>query len=487
VSELSHRRRLLVLAICCLSLVIVGMDNTIVNIALPAIRSDFHADLADLQWTVDAYLLVLASLLMLSGSTADRLGRRRTFQTGLVLFTLGSLACSLAPGLGWLIAFRALQAIGGSMLNPVAMAIITNVFTDRRERAMAIGVWGAVVGISMGLGPVVGGALTESVGWRAIFWVNIPIGVLAFVLAACFVPESRAARARRPDVVGQLLVIVVLASLTYAIIEAPRSSWTSAQTVSLFVVAVLGLAALVRYEARRRDPLIDPRFFRSIPFSFATLIAVCGFGAFAGFLFLNTLYLQDVRGLSPLVAGVCTLPMAVLTTLFAPLSGRLVGTRGPRVPLAVAGVAMAVAGVMLHECSARTSLAVVIGAYAVFAVGFGMLNAPITYTAVSGMPDSQAGVAAAVASTSRQVGASLGVAVVGSVLNSGLVGAMSSGFVSAARPAWLVTAGLSFAVLVLGLASTGRWASGTVARTAALFEADAAIRMPVAPDTPAVR
>jgi EmrB/QacA subfamily drug resistance transporter len=488
VSELSHRRRLLVLAICCLSLVIVGMDNTIVNIALPAIRSDFHADLADLQWTVDAYLLVLASLLMLSGSTADRIGRRRTFQTGLVLFTLGSLACSLAPGLGWLIAFRALQAIGGSMLNPVAVAIITNVFTDRRERAMAIGVWGAVVGISMGLGPVVGGALTESVGWRAIFWVNIPIGALAFVLAACFVPESRAARARRPDIVGQLLVIVVLAALTYAIIEAPRSSWTSAQTVSLFAVAVLGLAALIRYESRRRDPLIDPRFFRSVPFSFATLIAVCGFGAFAGFLFLNTLYLQDVRGLSPLVAGVCTLPMAVLTTLFAPLSGRLVGTRGPRVPLAVAGLAMAVAGVMLHECSATTSLAVVIGAYAVFAVGFGMLNAPITYTAVSGMPDSQAGVAAAVASTSRQVGAALGVAVVGSVLNSGLVGTMSAGFVPAARPAWLVTAGLSVAVLALGLASTGRWAHGTVVRTAALFVAeDAAFRPPVAPDTPAVR
>ena len=358
---------------------------------------------------------------------------------------------------------------------------------------MAIGVWGAVVGVSMGLGPVVGGALTETVGWRAIFWVNIPIGVLAFVLAACFVPESRAARARRPDIVGQLLVIVVLASLTYAIIEAPRSSWTSGQTVSLFVVAVLGLAALVRYETRRRDPLIDPRFFRSIPFSFATLIAVCGFGAFAGFLFLNTLYLQDVRGLSPLVAGLCTLPMAVLTTVFAPISGRLVGTRGPRIPLVVAGSTMAVAGVWLHECGAHTPLVSVIGAYAVFAVGFGMLNAPITNTAVSGMPNSQAGVAAAVASTSRQVGASLGVAVVGSVLNSGLVGAMRTGFVPAARPAWLVTAGLSIAVLALGLASTGGWAHSTVARTAALFDAedtgdtDAAIRPPVAPDRSGLR
>jgi EmrB/QacA subfamily drug resistance transporter len=487
VPELSHRRRLLVLAICCLSLVIVGMDNTIVNIALPAIGKDFHATLSDLQWTVDAYLLVLASLLMLSGSTSDRIGRRRTFQTGLVLFTLGSLACSLAPGLGWLVAFRMLQAIGGSMLNPVAMAIITNVFTDARERAMAIGVWGGVVGISMGLGPIVGGALTDSVGWRAIFWINIPVGALAFVLAARFVPESRAVRPRRPDVAGQALVMIALAALTYAIIEAPNSGWTSAQTLVLFVVSAAAVVGLVRYELHRADPLIDPRFFRSVPFSSATLIAVCGFGAFAGFLFLNTLYLQDVRGLSPLSAGLCTLPMAVLTTLSAPLAGRIVGTRGPRLPLVVAGITMAAGAVVLHECGARTSLLWVIVSYVVFAVGFGMLNAPITNTAVSGMPDSQAGVAAAVASTSRQVGAALGVALGGSVLNSGLVGSMHSGFVAAARPAWLLLAGLSLAVLVLGVLSSSRRAQRTVSHTAGLFEADAVAAAAFVPDSSEVR
>ena len=165
---MTRQRRLLVLAICCMSLLIVGLDNTIVNVALPAIQEDLHASVSGLQWTVDAYTLVLASLLMLSGSTADRLGRRRTFQTGLVVFTLGSLLCSVAPGLGWLIAFRMMQAVGGSMLNPVAMSIITNVFTEPRERAQAIGVWGGVVGISLALGPIVGGSLVDSIGWRSI-------------------------------------------------------------------------------------------------------------------------------------------------------------------------------------------------------------------------------------------------------------------------------------------------------------------------------
>jgi EmrB/QacA subfamily drug resistance transporter len=223
--EPSRRRRYLILAICCMSLLIVGLDNTIVNVALPSIRRELNASLSGLQWTVAAYTLVLASLLMLSGSTADRIGRRRVFHTGLVTFTAGSLLCSLAPSLGWLIAFRMVQAAGGSMLNPVAMSIITNTFTDRAERARAIGVWGGVIGISMALGPVLGGVLVTSVGWRGIFWVNVPIGLAAAVLTGLFVPESRAARARRIDPVGQVLVIIILGSLTYGIIEGPSAGW----------------------------------------------------------------------------------------------------------------------------------------------------------------------------------------------------------------------------------------------------------------------
>src|ERR1700760_4334442 len=221
------RHRYVILAICCMSLLIVSMDNTIVNIALPSLRTELHASVSGLQWTIDAYTLVLASLLVLSGSTADRVGRRRTFQTGLVLFTLGSLLCSVAPSLGWLIAFRALQAIGGSMLNPVAMSIITNTFTEPRERARAIGVWGAVVGFSMALGPLVGGVLVDSLGWRSIFWINVPVGIAAVVLAARFVPESRAEHPRKIDPIGQVLVLVTLASVTFGIIEGPERGWGS--------------------------------------------------------------------------------------------------------------------------------------------------------------------------------------------------------------------------------------------------------------------
>ena len=202
-----------------MSLLIVGLDATIVNVALPAIHRSLKASLSGLQWTIDAYTLVIASLLMLSGSTADRVGRRRVFQIGLALFSLGSLLCALAPNLELLVIFRMLQAVGASMLNPVAMSIIRNVFEDPRERAQAIGLWGGMVGISFALGPVVGGALVDSVGWRAIFLVNVPIGLAAIVLTALFVPESRAPRARRIDPVGQVLVITMLASVTYAIIE----------------------------------------------------------------------------------------------------------------------------------------------------------------------------------------------------------------------------------------------------------------------------
>src|SRR3954453_8376194 len=258
----TRTRPRLVLAICCMSLLIVGMDVTIVNVALPSIRRDFDASVAALQWTTAAYTVVLASLLMLGGSTADRLGRARVFKFGLALFTASSLACSLAPTAGWLIAFRVIQGASGAMLNPVAMSIIRNTFEDPRERAQAIGIWGAVVGISMALGPVLGGVLVEW-SWRAVFLVNIPIGLAAIALTARFVPESRAPRARRPDPVGQVLVIVMLASLTSAIIEGPGVGCTSPVIVALACAAPASVALFVRYELRRVDPLIELRFFAS--------------------------------------------------------------------------------------------------------------------------------------------------------------------------------------------------------------------------------
>ncbi|MEV4349377.1 MFS transporter [Actinoplanes sp. NPDC049596] len=449
-------RRYLILAICCCSLFIVGMDNTIVNIALPALRDDLGAPLSGLQWTIDAYTLVLASLLVLAGSTADRIGRRRVFQTGLALFTAGSLLCSLAPGLGWLIAFRMIQAIGGSMLNPVAMSIITNTFTDARERARAIGVWGAVVGVSLAIGPVLGGFLVHALDWRAIFWVNVPVGVAAFLLAWRFVPESRAPHPRRLDPVGQVIVLVLLASVTYGIIEGPGAGFTSPEILGCFLLGALALAALLIYEPRRTEPLIELRFFRSVPFSGATLIAVSAFGSLAGFLFLNTLYLQDTRGLSALHAGLYTLPFAAMTVVFSPLSGRIVGSRGTRLPLTLAGIAFIVGILPLTRLTADTPIWLLLACYLVFGFGFGMVNSPITQTAVSGMPREQAGVAAAIASTSRQVGTSLGVAVIGAVVAGG-----TANFAEASHAGWWIIVALGAVVLFLALLTTGRWARST--------------------------
>ncbi len=457
----TSRRRVLILAICCLSLFIVGLDTTIVNLALPSLRDEFDASVSGLQWVIDAYTLVLASLLVLSGSTADRVGRRRVFQIGLALFSIGSLLCSVAPSLGWLIAFRALQAVGGSMLNPVALSIITNTFTEPRERARAIGVWGGVVGVSMALGPVLGGFLVDTFGWRSIFWINVPIGIAAIVLCALFVPESRAPRARGLDPMGQLLVLILLASLVCGIIEGPNLGWSHPVILACFAAAAAALATLIPYENRHAEPLLDLGVFRSVPFSGASLIALCAFGTLGGFLFLNAIYLQDVRGLTPLHAGLYTLPMALTTAVTAPIAGRIVGSRGPRLPLILAGSAMALAMLPLTQLTATTPAWLLAAAYVVFGFGFGMVNAPITNTAVSGMPRSRAGVAAAITSTSRQVGSAIGVAVIGAAVVSGLNG---RSFAEASHTGWWIMFGCGLTVLTLALLTTTARARATAAR-----------------------
>jgi EmrB/QacA subfamily drug resistance transporter len=462
-------RRWLVLAICCLSLLLVGLDTTIVNVALPAIHRELHASVSGLQWTIDAYTLVLASLLILAGSTADRIGRRRVFQIGLVGFSAGSLLCGLAPTLPWLIGARVVQAIGGSMLNPVAMSIIRNVFVDPRERVRAIGLWGAVFGLSMALGPVIGGALVDSASWRAVFFVNVPIGLAAIILTLRFVPESRAEHPRRLDPVGQLLVIAALATLTYAIIEAPRSGWLSAEILALFGCSAAATAALIAYERRRFEPLLEIGFFRSVPFSGANALAVLTFASLGGFLFLNTLYLQDARGLSPLGAGLYMLPMAAILLVSAPVSGRLVARFGPRPSMLAGGCAMAAAALMLTDLSASTSSAVLFGSYVLFGIGFGQMNPPITNTAISGMPRDQAGVAAAIASTSRQVGMTLGVAVIGAVAGAALSGSIGPAFAAATHSGWWIMVALGVLIVAGGVISTSAWAEQTARRTAESF------------------
>ena len=432
-----------------MSLFVVGLDITALNVALPSIARDLRADISGLQWAVDAYTVVMASLLMFAGSMADRFGRKRTFVTGLVVFSAGSLLCSLAPSIELLVAFRVLQAVGAAMLNPVAMSIITNTFTDPRERAQAVGVWGAVFGISMALGPVVGGAVVSAVGWESIFWLNLPVGLAAIALTLRFIPESRAPRPRRLDPVGQALVIVLLATVTFGIIEAPAA----------LLVSGAALLVLLRYEPRRDEPLIELRFFRSIPFASSIVISLAAFSAFGGFLFLNTLYLQQDRGLSPVQAGLVTVPLAVMTTIASPLSGRIVGRRGPRLPLVVAGACLVIASAMLTEIDARTPIGWLVVAYVIFGLGFGFVNAPITNAAVSGMPRAQAGVAAAIATTSRQVGQTLGVAVVGALVGS--------------HAGWWTLAACGGVVLALGLLATTRRADASARRTAAALNPEA--------------
>jgi EmrB/QacA subfamily drug resistance transporter len=457
-------RRTVVLAVCCSALFMVGLDNTIVNVGLPDIGRSLHTSVAGLQWTVAGYTIVLASLLMFSGALADRIGRRTIFQVGLSLFTLGSWLCSLAPSLSLLIAFRILQGIGGSMLTPTALGIITNTFTRPAERAKAIGVWDGVSGLSMAMGPVAGGILIGSVGWRGIFWANIPVGLAAISLTALLIPDSKAEKGRRADPVGQILVIAMLGSLAYAIIQGPSFGWVSPQIIAFFLLSLTSLGILLKYEPRRPEPLIDFRFFRSIPFSASTATAVCAIATSAGFLFLTTLYLQDVRGFSPLKAGLTLLPMPIMMALTAPIAGRMLARGGPRVPFVIAGAALTLSSAALSQLSPTSGPLFLASTYALFGIGAGMVNSPITNGIMSGVPKSQAGVASGMNSSARQLGQSLGVAIVGSVLAASLHGSIAGGFLAAAHAGWWVMAGCGYAVLVLGVVSTTNWAHDTIAK-----------------------
>jgi EmrB/QacA subfamily drug resistance transporter len=471
-SNSGHVRREVVLAICCMSILIVGLDVTILNVALPSIQKDFGASVSGAQWTIDAYTLVIACLLMLSGSMGDRFGRRRTFQLGLFSFTVGSLLCSIAPGLGWLIAFRALQAIGGSMLNPVAMSIVTNVFTEPRERARAIGWWGGVAGISIAAGPLIGGLLVQAIDWRAVFWINVPVGIAAIFLTQRFVPESKAPHPRRFDPIGQVLMILTLGLLVFGIIEAPNHGWGSTLILGCFAGALICGAALVYFENRHPEPLIDLRFFRSPPFSGAAIVSICAFVSLGGFLFLNTLFLQDVRGYSPLHAGVALLPAAGLMMVFSPISGRIVGHRGPRPSMLIGGTAMLAAGIVMAIPSGEPSDLRLLLGFALIGTGLGWVNAAITNTAVAGMPREQAGVAAGVASTSRQLGSALGVAIIGSVIADHVTHVTAGpAFNSAARVSWTIIGLCGLIALCVGGLTTGAWGRRRAKANATRMEA----------------
>lgn len=468
VDELSARRKRVILTSCCLSLLIVSMDATIVNVAIPAIRSDLAATPSQMQWVVDIYTLVLASLLILAGATGDRFGRRRVFQIGLGIFAFGSLLCSIAPDIHMLIGARLVQGLGGSMMNPVALSIISQVFYRPVERARALGIWGSVVGISMALGPVVGGLLIHAVGWRAVFWINLPICVTAILLTAKFIPESKSVTMRDIDPVGQMLAVTALFGTVFALIEGPVLGWANPVLLTIATVAVLALLAFLRYETRRNDPFIDLRYFRSAPFASATAIAVCAFAGWAAFLFMMSLYLQGERGYSPMATGFIYLPIAIGALVFSPLSGRLVGRFGSRPSLLISGAMITSAAVMLLFLTPSTPVWVMLSIFAAYGIGFAMVNAPVTNAAVSGMPRDRAGAASAITSTSRQVGVSIGVALCGSVAGAALA-ATHVGFTEAARPLWIINVGLGLVITVLAVTSTSARAKVSAQRLAPLI------------------
>ncbi|WP_328298523.1 MFS transporter [Streptomyces sp. NBC_00435] len=446
---LSARRRWTVLAVCALSMFLIGVDTTIVNVGLPVIGRGLGVGTRGLEWVVDAYTLVLASLLMASGALADRFGRRRVFRCGLIVFGLASLACALAPSLGVLVAARAVQGVGASMLSPVALAIVVNAMPDPRERARAIGVWASVFGLSMAAGPVIGGALAAAFGWRSVFWINAPVIVAALVLVAVFVPESRGPRSRRLDLPGQLLLTTALCVSVAVLIEGPRIGWTSPAALAGYALAVAAAAGFVRVEPRRSDPLMDLGLFRRPPFASAVLGAVTLFAALNVTLLLNTLYLQNTRGWTPLAAGAATLPMALGATLCAPWSGSLTGRVGPRRPLLLAGGFTAAGGLCMVNLGRDTAVPLLLLAYLLIGIGFGFANAPITHTAVSGLPPSRAGVAGAITSTARQVGSAVGIAVAGGLA----AGATPAGLAHASRPGWLLVTACGLFLLVVARAS----------------------------------
>jgi EmrB/QacA subfamily drug resistance transporter len=464
-----RRQRVFVLLICSSSLFITYLDSTILNVALPTLQADLHASLAGLQWVADAYLLVVAALLMLTGSTADRLGRKRLFLIGLAGFGVGSLLCSVAPNTGSLIALRMLQGVGGSMLTPISLSIVRNTFTDHKERVRALGVWSGIFGVATACGPVVGGILVTEVGWRSVFWVNVPICAAMIVAAVRYVPESRAPHPRRVDVPGQLLMIAFLGSLTYAVIQGPVSGWTAPLILGLFGVALVSLALFTVVERHRAEPLLELRFFRSQPFTGASVIAVLAFTVLGGFLFVITLYLQEVRGDSPLRAGLSLLPATIVMAAAAPVSGQFTGRHGPRVPLVASGLLTAAGMALLLDLSPGTSYLSIAVALAILGAGLGLVNPPITNTGVSGMPPAQAGVASAVISATRQIGSVVGVAVMGDLVTTGVRSGLASGQTHAAalsaatHAPWLLALFCGLGIAVVGYLTTTARAQATAA------------------------
>ncbi|HEX8007136.1 MAG TPA: MFS transporter, partial [Trebonia sp.] len=332
--ETRNDRRWWILGVLCLSVLLVTVDNTIVNVALPTISARLHASTEALQWVVDGYTLAFAGLLLVGGNLGDRLGRRRFLQAGLVMFGLTSVGAALSQTSTELIAARATMGVAAALIYPATLALLNNVFTNPRERATAIGIWSAVSGLAVAIGPVSGGALLRHFSWSSVFYVNVPLVVVALIAGRLLLPESRDPKAGRFDPLGAVLSIAGITLLTWTIIEAPQHGWESATTIGGLLGAVAILAVFTWWQVRRPDPMLDVRLFRNPRFSAASVsIALAFFGLF-GFIFMITQYFQVVRGYDPLRAGLATLPFAVVTAAFSPVAIILMKRFGTKVIVA---------------------------------------------------------------------------------------------------------------------------------------------------------
>ncbi|WP_405742341.1 MFS transporter [Streptomyces sp. NBC_00028] len=412
----SRSHQTLLLALTCLGQFMVLLDNTIVGAALPDMQHRLHTQLTGLQWIVDAYVLLVAMLLMSGGVFADRFGRKRVYLTGVVVFTAASLVCALAPTLGWLIAGRVLQGIGAAALSPASLALLAAAHPVPQERMKAIGMWAGFSGIGLAAGPVAGGVLTEAFGWPAIFLVNLPIGMILVLVGLRHLGESRNPNAPAIDIPGTVLSVLAVGSLTYGLIEGGARGWTSPVILGSFAAAAILLAAFIAVEARRRAPMLPLRLFGQRLFTVSnTAMVVVGFALMGSSFFFSQFFVY-VQGSSILRAGLQTLPMSLAMVVVSPYAGRLAARYGFRVVVTV-GLALAGGGlVALGMVHADTGYGNVWWRLAVVGVGFALTLSPLTGAAIQAVSPQEGGLASGVSSTTRQIGAVLGVALLGVVV-----------------------------------------------------------------------
>jgi EmrB/QacA subfamily drug resistance transporter len=416
-AEGPSRTRWLALAVLCVSLLMVTLDNTILNVVLPTLVRDLHATTTELQWIVDAYVIVFAGLLLVMGSLADRIGRKRVFLAGLAAFAAGSTWAAFSGSVSMLIAARASMGIGGAMMMPSTLAIITDVFRDPAERQRAIGLWAGTSGLGIALGPVVGGLLLAHFWWGSVFLINVPVAVLGAACALPLIPESKNPAALRPDFAGALLSIAGLGLLLWSLIEAPVRGWSSPVTIAAGVAGLAVLAVFVLWERASSHPMLNLDFFRRRRFSAAVgSVGLATFGLF-GTLFVMTQYLQLSLGYSPLQAAVRVLPAAGAIAVVAPLSTVLVRTIGTKLTVA-AGLATIAGGLwQLSTASATTTFTGILPGLILLGVGAGLTIPSATESVMGSLPSGHTGVGSATNGAFLQTGGALGVAVIGSLLN----------------------------------------------------------------------